>query len=274
MLVVKVGGGSDIDPDEIALEVADLWRGGERLVLVHGGAQMLDLVAAALGHPSQHVVSESGLVSRRTDRRTLEIFEMVYCGQLNKGWVERLQRRGVNAVGLSGLDGRVLEGRRKDTLRVRVDGRRLVLRDDWTGTVERVNVGLLRLLLENGYLPVLTPPGISSEGQAINVDGDRAAAAVAVALGAGTLVFLTDVPGVLSRFPDPASVVREASREDADDLLRLAAGRMKKKVLGAVAALDGGVGRVVIADGRGACPIRSALEGAGTHFTAPVEVAS
>jgi acetylglutamate/LysW-gamma-L-alpha-aminoadipate kinase len=274
MLVIKVGGGLAIDAESVADDVAALRATGVSIVLVHGGAQTLDQVAAALGHPPQHVVSESGLVSRRTDRRTLEIFEMVYCGQLNKGWVERLQRRGVGAVGLSGLDGRVLEGRRKDTLRVRVDGRRLVLRDDWTGTVERVNTGLLRLLLENGYLPVLTPPGASSEGEAINVDGDRAAAAVAAALGASVLVFLTDVPGLLTRFPDPASVVREASRADADDLLRLAAGRMKRKVLGAVTALDGGVGRVVIADGRGTSPIRNALDGSGTQLVVRAEVAS
>ena len=101
-------------------------------------------VAEALGHPPQFVTSETGHVSRRTDRRTLEIFEMVYCGQLNKMWVEKLQRQGVNAVGLSGLDGRIFEGTRKDTLRIRVDGRRMVLRDDWTGTVERVNVHLLQ----------------------------------------------------------------------------------------------------------------------------------
>ena len=145
-------------------------------------------VAEALGHPPQFVTSESGYVSRRTDRRTLEIFEMVYCGQLNKMWVEKLQRAGVNAVGLVGLDGRIFEGTRKDTLRVRVDGKRMVLRDDWTGTVERVNTDLLRLLLDGGYFPVLTPPGASDEGEAINVDGDRAAAMVAAALqrrGAG-----------------------------------------------------------------------------------------
>jgi acetylglutamate/LysW-gamma-L-alpha-aminoadipate kinase len=81
---------------------------------------------------------------------------MVYCGQLNKMWVEKLQGAGVNAVGLSGLDGRIFEGTRKDTLRIRIDGKRMVLRDDWTGTVERINTNLLRLLLDNGYLPVLT----------------------------------------------------------------------------------------------------------------------
>jgi acetylglutamate/LysW-gamma-L-alpha-aminoadipate kinase len=268
MLVIKIGGGLAIDAEAVATEVADLWRGGERMVVVHGGAESLDQVATALGHPPEFVLSESGLESRRTDRRTLEIFEMVYCGQLNKGWVERLQRRGVDAVGLSGLDGRVLEGRRKDTLRVRAGERRLVLRDDWTGTVERVNVRLLRLLLDHGFLPVLTPPGASFDGEAINVDGDRAAAMLAGALGAETLVFLTAAPGLLASFPDAASLVRRADRRAADELLAMARGRMKKKVLGAVAALDAGVRRVMIADGRGARPIQRALEGEGTQLVA------
>ncbi len=204
----------------------------------------------ALGHPPEFVTSESGFVSRRTDRRTLEIFEMVYCGQLNKMWVEELQRRGVNAVGLSGLDGRVFEGKRKDTLRVRVNGKRMVLRDDWTGTVERVNTDLLSLLLDGGYFPVLTPPGASEQGEAINVDGDRAAAMVAAAFGAEALVILSNVPGLLRQFPDESSLIRQIPRAEADDFMQYAEGRMKKKVMGAVEAIGEGVQRVVFADGR------------------------
>ena len=147
MLVIKVGGGKDLNIDAIVSDIVALRQAGRELILVHGGAETTNDVAEALGHPPQFVTSESGFESRRTDRRTLEIFEMVYCGQLNKMWVEKLQRAGVNAVGLSGLDGRIFEGKRKDRLRVRVNGRRLVLRDDWTGTVEQVNVNLLRLLL-------------------------------------------------------------------------------------------------------------------------------
>ena len=139
MIVIKVGGGTTLDIDAVVSDIVALRAAGTELLLVHGGAQTTNAVAEALGHPPQFVTSESGHVSRRTDRRTLEIFEMVYCGQLNKMWVEKLQRLGVNAVGLSGLDGRIFEGTRKDTLRVRVEGRRMVLRDDWTGTVEKVN---------------------------------------------------------------------------------------------------------------------------------------
>ena len=116
MIVVKVGGGKDLNVDAIVADLAALVAAGQRLLLVHGGAETTNEVSAALGHPPQFVTSESGFVSRRTDRRTLEIFEMVYCGQLNKMWVEKLQVAGVNAVGLSGLDGRIFEGKRKDTL--------------------------------------------------------------------------------------------------------------------------------------------------------------
>jgi len=204
MIVIKVGGGKDLNIDAVVADIVKLRAAGKDLLLVHGGAETTNEVAEQLGHPPQFVTSESGYVSRRTDRRTLEIFEMVYCGQLNKMWVEKLQTQSVNAVGLSGLDGRIFEGKRKDKLRVRINDKRMVIRDDWTGTVERVNIDLLRLLLDAGYLPVLTPPGSSNNGEAINVDGDRAAAMAAAAFEAESLVILSNVPGLLRDFPDEA----------------------------------------------------------------------
>ena len=275
-LVVKAGGGKSLDLDAIAADIAGLSNSGLRIVLVHGGAETTNEVAEQLGHPPQFVTSESGYSSRRTDRRTLEIFEMVYCGLLNKRWVELLQRQGIPAVGLSGLDGRLFEGRRKDKLRIRLGARRLVLRDDWTGTVDRVNADLLRLLLDGGYLPVLTPPGASYDGEAVNVDGDRAAAAVAAALGASTLVYLSGAPGLLADFPDEASLISrlDIARPDLtgpeahaglERLMAAAQDRMKKKVLGAAEALRGGLERVIFADGRIERPVRAALDGAGTH---------
>jgi len=266
MIVIKVGGGKDLHIDAIIADIAALRATGQELLLVHGGAETTNEVAEALGHPPEFVTSESGYVSRRTDRRTLEIFEMVYCGQLNKMWVEKFQRAGVNAVGLSGLDGRVFEGTRKDTLRVRIDGKRMVLRDDWTGTVERVNINLLRLLLDGGYFPVLTPPGASDKGEAINVDGDRAAAMVAAAFNAEALIILSNVPGLLRNFPDEASLIREIPRQKADDFMQYAEGRMKKKVMGAVEAIAEGVQKVIFADGRIAQPITQALAGGGTQI--------
>lgn len=267
MIVVKVGGGTSLDVDGVVADIVALKAAGTELLLVHGGAQTTNQVAEALGHPPQFVTSESGHVSRRTDRRTLEIFEMVYCGHLNKMWVEKLQRAGVNAVGLSGLDGRVFEGTRKDTLRIKVEGRRMVLRDDWTGTVERVNTDLLRLLIGAGYFPVLTPPGASTAGEAINVDGDRAAAMVAGAFQAEALVILTDMPGLLKNFPDETSLISSIPRAEANRYMQYAEGRMKKKVMGAVEAIEGGVKKVIFADGRVAEPITRAMGGGGTHIS-------
>ncbi len=266
MIVIKVGGGKDLNIDAVVADIAALRAGGQELLLVHGGAETTNEVAEALGHPPQFVTSESGFVSRRTDRRTLEIFEMVYCGQLNKMWVEKFQRAGVNAVGLSGLDGRIFEGTRKDTLRVRVGGKRMVLRDDWTGTVERVNTELLKLLLGAGYLPVITPPGASDKGEAINVDGDRAAAMVAAAFNAEALIILSNVPGLLRNFPDESTLIREIPRAKANDFMQYAEGRMKKKVMGAVEAIGEGVQKVIFADGRIEQPITQALAGAGTQI--------
>lgn len=263
-LVVKVGGSAGIDLDLVADDVAAQRKAGRRLLLVHGGSAALDDMAARLGHPPEFLTSSSGHVSRRTDRRTLEIFQMVYCGQMNKGIVERLQRRGVNALGLAGLDGRVWEGTRKATIRAVRDGRQFVVRDDYTGRVERVNADLLLALLDRDLLPVLTPPAASEAGEAINVDGDRAAAQTAVALGAVSLVILTNVPGLLERFPDERSVIRRIAARELDRFMAVAAGRMKKKLLGAGEALAGGVKRVVVADGRVAHPIARALRGEGT----------
>jgi [amino group carrier protein]-L-2-aminoadipate/L-glutamate 6-kinase len=264
LVVVKIGGGDGIDLDRISDDVAALVIDGCPLLVVHGGSAETNRIAERLGHPPEFVTSVSGFTSRRTDRRTLEIFEMVYCGQINKGLVERLQRRGVNAVGLSGLDGRLWEGPRKAAIRIVRNGRRIVLRDDYTGKVERVNTDLLDSLMRSGYLPVLAPPAISHEGEAINVDGDRAAARTAAEMKAEVLVILSNVPGLLAAFPDEASLIREIPAARIGEFLDVAEDRMKKKVLGAQEALSWGVPRVIFGDGRIEHPIRQALEGRGT----------
>ncbi|AAF10984.1 N-acetylglutamate kinase [Deinococcus radiodurans R1 = ATCC 13939 = DSM 20539] len=264
MIVVKVGGSDGIDYDAVCADLAERWQAGEKLILVHGGSGETNRVAEALGHPPKFVTSPSGYTSRFTDRQTLEIFEMVYCGKMNKGLVERLQRLGVNAVGLSGLDGRIFEGKHKDSVRSVENGKVKVLRGDHTGTVEKVNTGLIELLLGAGYLPVLTPPAASYEGVAINVDGDRAAAQLAAALRAEALLLLSNVPGLLRDYPDEASLIREIPANDVESYLEFAQDRMKKKVLGAAEAVAGGVGRVVFGDARAGKPISAALAGEGT----------
>jgi acetylglutamate/LysW-gamma-L-alpha-aminoadipate kinase len=264
MIVIKVGGSTGIDYDALCDDVAQLWHSEQRFVLVHGGSDETNKLSETLGHPPRFVTSPTGYTSRYTDRRTLEIFEMVYCGTANKGLVERLQGRGVNALGLSGLDGRLLQGKRKAAIRIIEQGRQKVLRDDWTGTVEHVNTALLTLLLEHGYLPVIAPLASSDKGEPLNVDGDRAAAAIAVALRADTLLLLSNVPGLLRAFPDESSLIPHIPRLEVESFLDYAQGRMKKKVLGAAEAVEAGVGRVVLGDARAANCVSHALQGAGT----------
>lgn len=264
MNVIKVGGSAGNNYDALCDDLAALRARGERLVLVHGGSDETNRLGEATGHPPRFVTSPSGYTSRYTDRRTLELFMMAAGGLVNKGLVERLQARGCNAVGLSGLDGRLLEGKRKATIRVVEDGRQKLLRDDWTGTIERVNTSLLLALLDGGYLPVVAPLACSEAGEALNVDGDRAAAAIAAALGADTLLLLSNVPGLLRSFPDESSLIAHIPRAEIESALPFAEGRMKKKILGAQEALERGVRRVVLGDARGAASVSAALAGQGT----------
>jgi len=263
MLVVKLGGGEGVAIDPTLDDLAAIHQGGERVVLVHGGSHETNLLARALGHPPRFVTSVSGVESRYTDRTTLEIFAMAYAGKVSTLLVEGLQARGVNALGLSGIDGGVLRAERKGAVKVQENGKVKLLRDDFTGKVTEVNRDLLAVLLERGFLPVLAPLALGS-GVALNVDGDRAAAMVAAALKADTLVILSNVPGLLRDVADPASLVRVVKRADLQGAMALARGRMKKKVMGAQEALAGGVGRVVLGDSRGERPIRRALAGEGT----------
>lgn len=265
LIIVKVGGSDGIDLQAVCEDIAQLQSQGLPLLLIHGGSHETNEVAVALGHPPQFVTSPSGYTSRLTDRRTIEIFEMVYCGRINKAIVEKLQALGVNAIGLSGLDGRIWSGPRKEAIRAVENGRSRVIRDTYTGRVEAVNSQLLNLVMEAGALPVLTPPAISFDGEAINVDGDRAAAATAVAMGARRLLLLSNVPGVLADFPDEASLISDIAAEEIEHITQTAAqGRMRIKLLAAQEALAGGVQQVILGDARCLSPISRALSGAGT----------
>lgn len=269
MIVVKVGGADGIDLGAFARDVARSLAAGERLVVVHGGSAETNRVATALGRPPRFVTSPNGMTSRYTDRETLEVFEMVYCGKVNKALVELLQRLGVNALGLSGLDGGLLRGRRKATVRSVEDGRTIVLHDDHTGTVDDVNTSLLESLLSSGYLPVISPPALSHDGVAINVDGDRAAAAIASSLGADTLLLLSNVPGLLRDLSDESSLVAGFAGDALEAYAPYASGRMRMKLLGAAEALRGGVQRVILGDARSETSITRALAGVGTVITGP-----
>jgi acetylglutamate/LysW-gamma-L-alpha-aminoadipate kinase len=265
MIVVKAGGGQGVDAESVCQDVAQLVQQGEQLVLVHGGSHETNVIAEKLGHPPRFVESPSGHSSRYTDRQTLEIFAMVAAGRINKLLVERLQKQGVNAIGLSGVDGRLLEGKRKSALRILENGRRKVLRGEYSGIIEKVNAGLLQTLLEAGYVPVIAPLAISHAGEAVNVDGDRVAAAIASALKADTVVILSNVPGLLRDLSDETTLVSQIPIVHLQSYLdRYARGRMKRKLLGTTEAMKDGVSKVIIADGRVPQPLQLALAGQGT----------
>jgi [amino group carrier protein]-L-2-aminoadipate 6-kinase len=264
ILVIKIGGTEGVDFSAICADAVECLVQGQKLVLVHGGSAEANALGEALGQPPRFITSPSGYTSRYTDRKTLEVFMQAVNGKVNTLLVEQLQERGVNAVGLSGLDGRLLQAVRKDTIQSIENGKRKIIRDDYTGKIESVNTGLLQLLLENDYLPVIAPIAASEKGEALNVDADRAAAMVASALQAQTLLLLTGVPGLMKNFPDKSSLITNLPKNRLPEALEMAQGRMKKKVLGAEEALIGGVARVIIADGRIEHPISSALSGKGT----------
>jgi [amino group carrier protein]-L-2-aminoadipate 6-kinase len=175
-----------------------------------------------------------------------------------------MQKLGVNAIGLSGVDGRLMVAQRKEAIVVVENGRKQVIRDDYTGKIEQVNEQLLQALLDSGYTPVIAPLAISMKGEALNVDADRAAAAVAGAMGADKLIILTNVPGLMEKYPDESTLISKISHSNLESALMFAEGRMKKKVLGASEALKLGVASVIFADGRVTQPLEKALAGNGT----------
>ena len=264
LIVVKLGGTEGVDFSAICADAAGLLSQGKRLVLVHGGSAEANALGESLGQPPKMVTSPSGYTSRYTDRKTLEIFLMAVNGKVNSLLTEQLQILGVNAFGLCGLDGRLLQASRKDSIQSIENGKRKIIRDDYTGKIENVNTDLLTMLLQAGYLPVVAPVAVSEKGEALNVDADRAAAMVASSLCAQTLVLLTAVPGLMKNFPDESTLIRQLTLSELVAASESAQGRMKKKVLGAEEALQRGVHRVIIADGRIQHPITNALSGNGT----------
>lgn len=263
-IVIKLGGTEGVDFSAICADAAELLKNGRQLVFVHGGSAEANALGQALGMPPRFITSPSGYTSRYTDRKTLEIFLMAVNGKVNSLLTEQLQRLGVNAFGLCGMDGRLLLAARKDSIQSVENGKRKIIRDDYTGKIERVNAALLEMLLGAGCLPVIAPVAVSDKGEALNVDADRAAAMVAGALQAETLILLTAAPGLMEKFPDESTLIHNLPQAKLPAALEMAQGRMKKKVLGAEEALKGGVARVIIADGRVEAPISAALAGAGT----------
>ncbi|MGI0155509.1 MAG: [LysW]-aminoadipate kinase [Thermoplasmata archaeon] len=259
-IVVKVGGAAG---NALTPVLSDLAR-RHGYVIVHGGSDRIDRLGDALGRPSEYYTSPSGVVSRRSDPGHLEVVVMALAGTVQTEIVVALARLGVRALGLSGADGGLLVARRKEGMRAIVDGRVVRVTDDRSGTIERVNADLLRAVSGLGLVPVVGPPAITAAGEVVNVDADRVAAEVAVALGAEALLLLTNVPGLLRERSDPRSLIPTVRRDELESVLTFAEGRMRKKLVAAGSARAGGVRRVIIAPSQGAAPVEAALAGGGT----------
>ncbi|MFC7018410.1 MULTISPECIES: acetylglutamate/acetylaminoadipate kinase [Haloarcula] len=282
-VVIKVGGARAVDPAGALADVATLVEAGEQVVVVHGGSTKVDETLERLGVEPEYVETPSGVVGRFTDETTMEVFEMAF-GHLNTQLVAGLQSLDVDAVGLNGVDGKLLYGPRKSAVRVVEDGTKKIRRGDHSGTIKQVNGDLLETLLSDGYTPVAAPPMAGSEARSasedssgdepreqiipVNTDADRSAAAIAGELDA-TLVLLTDVEGVYGDPDDPDTLIE--SVETTDDWAALedaAEGFMGRKIMAAEEALSGGAPEVVVADANAEEPILSALDGSGTHVHA------
>jgi len=260
MIIAKIGGANGNNMDNVLVDLA----GRQDYLLVHGGSDVVDQLSEELGRTPRFITSPSGVVSRYTDTKTMEVFTMALAGKLNTQIVSRLQSLGVPAIGLSGVDGGLLLGKRKEAVRMVDNGRILLVKDDHSGTVEKVNVDLINTLLGAGYVPVISPPAVTAEGKLINADADRVAAMVAVAMKAESLLLFTNVPGLLRVPGDPSTLIPEVPREKLEFFLNFAYGRMRKKMIAAREALDGGVQSVVIASSQVPHPVEEALNGQGT----------
>lgn len=263
VLVIKLGGSPGIDLNHFLLHLARLDR---PYVLVHGANAELDDLMRRVGREPRTLTSSTGQVSRYTDQETMDLFLMTYCGKVNQRIVETLQRHGVNAVGLSAMDGGIARGRRKPRIRVVENGKPKMIDGDYAGSIEEIDPRLIHLLLNQGYVPVLTPPALSQDGEAINVDGDKLAMELAVALDADKLLVFSNTAGLLRDLSDPASTVPAVTLDNLDEGLAAARGRMKKKVLAAAEAVRRGVGEVILADANGPDAVRAALCGRGTRI--------
>ncbi len=263
MLIIKIGGGKDINWGGVSRDIAEL-RKTESIILVHGASIARNELADRLGVPVRIVESPKGIPSVYTDREAMDIFLMAYAGLANKRIVERLLTQGIPAVGLTGVDGGLWRARRKPDLLSKSNGRTKLLSGNFTGKVDEVNTSLIRHLLDGGYLPVVCAPAISHNHEIVNTDNDIAAAFMAGVLGCRRMVWLFEAPGLLREADNPESCIPYISRYEIQEFIDCARGRMKKKIMGAQLAIELGVESIYWGDGRIDHPIVSALDGQGT----------
>ena len=255
VVVVKYGGNAMVNEQlkqQVMEDVVLLWLIGVKVVLVHGGGPEISQTMKALG---KEAVFVDGL--RVTDRETVDIVQMVLAGKINKTLVNLLEMKGGQAMGISGMDGRLIEAEIKDE------------RLGYVGEITHINIKPVTDLLEKGYIPVISTLGCDREGNAYNINGDTAAARVAGALEAERLIMLSDIPGLLWDKDDPSTLIPEVSVIEAARLRQegVISGGMIPKMECCVEAIRRGVKKVIIMDGRVPHSILMELltdEGAGT----------
>ena len=260
VIVIKYGGNAMINEQlkqQVMEDIVLLWLIGVRVVLVHGGGPEINELMDRLGKKPEFV---GGL--RVTDKETMDIVQMVLAGKINKTLVNLLEMKGGKAVGLSGMDGRLLQCSVKDE------------RLGYVGEIQKVHINPVTDLLGNGYIPVISTVGCDKSGNAYNINGDTAAAYIAGALGAKTLIMMTDIAGVLKDKDDPSTLIPEISLDELAALREdgTISGGMIPKVECCATAISRGVKNVVIMDGRVPHSILMELltdEGAGTRFSGP-----
>ena len=256
MITIKIGGSvvDNLHPSTIA-DIKKISE-SEGLVLVHGGGKEVTKVCEQLGKEPKFVTSPSGIKSRYTDKETAEIFTMVMSGRINKTIVRMLQQNGINAVGLSGVDGKVIEAeRKKKLLIVNEKGRKQAIDGGYTGKISNVNDSLIKSLLDQGITPVISPIALSEESEFLNVDGDRAAAYVAGKIHSDKVLFITNVDGLLM----DDKLVENLSLAEAKEIRPKIGPGMEKKIFAATEALDMGVKEALIGNGQRENPISSAI---------------
>lgn len=260
MILIKIGGGADINLAGIARDVAEL---DDEILIVHGANALRDELAARLGVEKRILTSVSGYDSVYSDEELIDVMLMSYAGLRNKRIVELLHQHGVNAVGLSGLDGAAVRGLRNKGIRIREKGKTLIRRD-LSGRPVAVNRKLLGWLLENGYTPVLTVPIIDERNVAINSENDDILTLLGHALRPDWVIQLIEAPGFLEDADDPGSVVSVIRVHQLSAWEEKVAGRMKRKLLAIRRLVETGGTKVLIADGRIEKPISDAMAGKGT----------
>jgi len=260
MIIVKIGGGDGLNINGIIADLAGL---DDKYIIVHGANALRDKLAEDLGQPKQVLTSVKGYTSVYSDEKLLDVMMMAYAGLRNKRIVELCHQHGINAVGLSGLDGKLVQGKRNKGIRV-YEGKKLKIVRDFSGKPQTANAPLLQLLMDNGYVPVLTVPIIDEQNTAINTENDDVVRVLQQALHADMVINLIGAPGFLENKDDETSLIENIAAAELETREQQVVGRMKRKMLAVRKLFEHGASRVVIGDGRTAHPVADAMAGKGT----------